>query len=85
MCYLIVFSDGFDIQILHFLSCPGGSAQKNKTRFYAGVFSETVDSDSFAKFFPPVVTHEVNHNGFEGFAVQRVVRLFHVFFFISQK
>ena len=62
-----------DIQFFHLFPGPGRFAQKSEARFDAGVFDKTIDADAPAQFFPPKMGNEVVEDGFQCFAVQRVV------------
>ncbi len=67
---------GGKVKLLNFFSCPGRLAQEFQAGLYGRVAGETGDFDIFSQFFPAIIGNEKVHDLFEGYAVERIIRLF---------
>lgn len=52
-------SDAFKIEVFYFFAGPWGLTQKLQAGLDAGVFVETIDTDTIIHFFPSVLCNEM--------------------------
>jgi hypothetical protein len=64
-----LFWNGLQVQVLHFLACPGGSAQELQAGFDAWVMRKTADGDLLAQRFPTILVHQFSEDHLKGNAV----------------
>ena len=65
-------ADVADVELFDLGSGPGGFAQEDQARFYAGIVGEAADRDQAAELLPAVVLHQGGDDVLKRFAVQRV-------------
>jgi hypothetical protein len=68
----IPVADVADVELFDLGAGPGGFAQEDEARFYAGVVGEAADRDHPAELFPAVVLGQGGDDVLERLAVQRV-------------
>ena len=71
-----LFGGRFQVEVLHFLPCPRGSAQKLQTGFDARLGREAFDRDAPAHLLPAEAGHKLVEDHFERDAVERPIRVF---------
>ena len=57
------------VEILHLLACPGGTAEEFEARLDRGIVIETADADQLSQLFPAVIIDQSKNDLFQGDAV----------------
>lgn len=75
MCPLVGLIEEGDEEFFDFVSGPRGFAEKFEGGFHRGVVGEAADSDAVREFVPAVFLDEAGDDGFQGVAVEGIVRM----------